>query len=266
MERTDPKSVTSSKSQRILVVAGRDSSGGAGVDADLEAVHWSGASAVVVVTAETQQGSGGLLELGARPPREWSREAERALEEGVDAVKIGLLPGAEHVHAAAELIRGLRCGPKAVPVVVDPVLAPSLGGRFLDEGGVKALRDALLPTGCILTPNIDEAAELTGRDAALLKERPKARLEVAEELIELGAGGVLLKGGHAEGELLELVCEPGADPEWLRFERRKGALRGTGCRHSTAVAVALGRGLGLLDAASAASAWIGSLIEAQRGS
>jgi len=266
VEKTAPRSVTSSKSPRLLIVAGRDSSGGAGVDADLEAARWGGASAVVVVTAETQQEAGGLVELGARPPMEWSREAELALEGGVDAVKIGLLPGAEHVHAAAELIRGLRGGPKVVPVVVDPVLAPTLGGRFLDEGGVEALRESLLPTGCIFTPNLDEAAELTGRDSRILKEDPQARLEAAEELMKLGAGGVLLKGGHAAGELMELVCERGADPEWLRFERRRGTLRGTGCRHSTSVAVSLARGMGLLEAASAACAWIGSLIEAETGS
>jgi hydroxymethylpyrimidine/phosphomethylpyrimidine kinase len=266
VEKTDLKSATSSESPRLLVVAGKDSSGGAGVDADLEAARWAGASAVVVVTAETQQGPGGLVELGARRPGEWAREAELALEAGVDAVKIGLLPGAEHVEAAAELIRKVGGGIKAVPVVVDPVLAPTLGGRFLDEGGVEAFKQALIPTGCVLTPNLEEAAELTGRASSLLAEHPQARLDAAQELMELGAAGVLLKGGHAEGELLELVCAPGVDPEWLSLERRSGSLRGTGCRHSTAVAVSLARGLGLLEAAGVASAWIGSLIGAQGAS
>lgn len=264
MERTDPKSAISSEPPRLLLVAGRDSSGGAGVDADLEAVRWGGANAVVVVTAETQQGAGGLVDLGARLPKEWVREAELALEEGVDAVKFGLLPGAEHVEAASELTRRLRAGSRPVPVVVDPVFAPTLGGRFLDERGVEAFKDALLPAGCVLTPNLMEAAELTGRAPGSLLEDPELRLEAAAQLLELGAAGVLLTGGHAEGELLELVCEAGVDPEWLRLERRQGALRGTGCRHSTAVAVSLARGLGLLEAASAASTWIGSLIEAQR--
>jgi len=258
-----PKSVTSSEPSQLLVVAGRDSSGGAGVDADLDAVRWGGASAVVVVTAETRQGEGGLLELGARPPEDWLREAEAALEAGVDGVKFGLLPGPEHIEAAAELIRGLRGGSRAIPVVVDPIMAPTLGGRFLDERGVEALREALLPTGCVLTPNLDEAAELTRLDLGLLKERPESRLEAAEVLMELGAGGVLLKGGHSEGALLELVCDLGRDPEWLRLERRTGVLRGTGCRHSTAVALGLARGLGLLEAARVAGAWIGSLIDAQ---
>jgi hydroxymethylpyrimidine/phosphomethylpyrimidine kinase len=266
MEKTDPKSATSSEPLRLLVVAGRDSSGGAGVDADLEAVRWGGASAVIVVTAETQQGAEGLLELGARPPREWAREAELALESGVDAIKIGLLPGAEHVEAASQLIQKVRGMAEEIPVVVDPVLAPTLGGRFLDERGVEALKEVLLPAGCILTPNLSEAAELTGRSSSLLMEHHQARIEAAEQLLELGATGVLLKGGHAEGELLELICEPGADPKWLHLERRSGSLRGTGCRHSTAVAVSLARGHGLLEAADAASAWIGSLIGAQGAS
>ena len=262
MEETGRRSVTSSESPQLLVVAGRDSSGGAGVDADLDAVRWGGASAAVVVTAETRQGERGLLELGARPPEDWLREAEAALEAGVDAVKFGLLPGPEHISAAAELVRGLT----AVPVVVDPVMAPTRGGRFLNESGVEALREVLLPTGCVVTPNLDEAAELTGLDSGLLKERPESRLAAAEALMELGAGGVRLKGGHAEGGLSELVCDLGREPEWLRLERRTGTLRGTGCRHSTAVALGLARGLGLLEAARVAGAWIGSLIEAQEGS
>ncbi|MCH2105636.1 MAG: hydroxymethylpyrimidine/phosphomethylpyrimidine kinase, partial [Planctomycetes bacterium] len=140
------------------------------------------------------------------------------------------------------------------------------GGRFLDEQGVKALLEGLVPRGCVLTPNLVEAAELTGRPEGLLKESLDARVEAAEELIERGAGGVLMKGGHAEGALLELVCEPGSAPRWLRLERHAGALRGTGCRHATGVAAALARGASLFDAARSSSAWIGSLIAAQGAS
>ena len=260
MVRTDPKSATSSEPTRLLIIAGRDSSGGAGVVADIEAAKWAGVSARVVVTAEIRQGSEGLVELGARPPREWVEEASRALEDGIEAVKFGLLPGAEHVEAAARLLGEIE---ERVPVVVDPVLAPSLGGRFLDDLGVLALREELLPRGCVLTPNILEAAELTERSLKLLMESPEARVEAAEELIERGAGGVLMKGGHAAGELAELVYEPGREPVWLRLERRSGALRGTGCRHATAVAASLAKGVGLSEAAEVSSAWIGSLFPSQ---
>jgi len=233
---------------------------------DLEAARWAGVSATIVVTAETRQGDGGLVELGARSPEEWKEEAELALEGGVDAIKFGLLPGEEHIEAAAALVQGLREGSAHFPVVVDPVLAPTLGGRFLGERGVQALLEELVPQGCTLTPNLVEAAELTGRPVGSLRDSREARVEAAAELIELGAGGVLLKGGHGEGELLELVYEPGSEPRWLSLERHEGSLRGTGCRHATAVAAALARGEGLFEAAVSSSAWIGSLFAAQGAS
>ncbi|MCH2105877.1 MAG: bifunctional hydroxymethylpyrimidine kinase/phosphomethylpyrimidine kinase, partial [Planctomycetes bacterium] len=116
MEKTDRKSATSSESVQLLVIAGRDSSGGAGVDADLEAARWASADAAVVVTAETLQGEGGLVELGARSPKQWRGEADLALKGGVDAIKFGLLPGEEHVEAAAALVQELREGSADVPV------------------------------------------------------------------------------------------------------------------------------------------------------
>lgn len=261
-----PMSAISSETLRLLVVAGRDSSGGAGVDADLEAARWGGASATVVVTAETLQGERGLEALGAREPSAWMAEAEAALEVGVDAIKIGVLPGSEHVVAAAEFIQGVLGAQPPIPVVVDPVLAPTQGGRFLEEAGVEAFREVLLPTGCFVTPNIDEAAELTGRVPDALREDLEERIAAAQDLMELGAGGVVLKGGHAGGALLDLVCEVRSEPRWLRLERAPGSLRGTGCRHSTCIALGLARGQGLMEAARAAGDWIGSQIAAQDGS
>lgn len=266
MANRDPKSATSSETPRLLVVAGRDSSGGAGVDADLEMARWCGASVDIVVTADTRQGEAGLEELGAREPGAWMREAEAALEAGVHAVKFGLLPGAEHVVAAAELVQGLLEAQPSIPIVVDPVLAPTLGGRFLDQAGVEALLEVLLPTGCVLTPNLEEAAELTGQAPAALQEDLEERIAAAHALMKRGARGVVLKGGHAEGALLDLVCEAGAEPRWLRLERAPGTRRGTGCRHSTCIALGLARGQGLLEAATAAGDRIGSLIRAGSGS
>jgi len=266
MASPDPRSVISSETLRLLVIAGKDSSGGAGVDADLEAVRCCGASAAVVVTAETRQGERGLEALGAREPSAWMVEAKAALEEGVDAIKIGLLPGSGHVVAAAGFIQGaLRVRPE-IPIVVDPVFAPTLGGRFLDQAGVEAFREALLPTGCVLTPNLDEAAELTRRDPDELRDDFEERIAAARALLEFGAGGVVLTGGHAEGELLDLVCEAGSDPRRLPLERVPGAMRGTGCRHSTCIALGLARGQGLMEAATAAGELIGARIKAQSGS
>ncbi len=265
MASPGPRNAISSEPLRLLVVAGRDSSGGAGVDVDLEAARWGGASTAIVVTAETRQGERGLEELGAREASAWMAEAEEALAGGVDAIKFGLLPGAEHVLAAAELIKRALGARPATPVVVDPVLAPTQGGRFLDQAGLEALREVLLPTGCVITPNLDEAAELTGRAPGSLREDLEERIAAAQALIERGAGGVVLKGGHAEGALKDLVCEVGNEPRWLRLERAPGSLRGTGCRHSTWIALGLARGQGLMEAATVAGDWIGSQIKAQSG-
>jgi hydroxymethylpyrimidine/phosphomethylpyrimidine kinase len=262
MATLDPRNAISSEQLRLLVIAGRDSSGGAGVDADREVAREAGISAAIVVTAETRQGEGGLEALGARAVGAWKAEAEAALGEGVGAIKIGLLPGAEHVVAAAELLRGAS----GVPVVVDPVLGPSSGGRFLDEAGVVALCDVLLPMGCVITPNLDEAAELTGRSPAALAANLEERVAAAGTLLECGAGAVVLKGGHGGGDLLDLVWEAGGRPEWLELERVPGALRGTGCRHATSLAIGLGRGLGIAAAARAAAQLVGVRMRAQGGS
>lgn len=263
MASRDRWSAISSEVMSVLVIAGRDSSGGAGVDADLDAARLAGASLRVVVTAETEQCASGLIELGARAPEDWVAEAEAQIELGVSAIKFGLLPGAEHIEAAAKLISRARARRPDLAVVVDPVLGPTHGGRFLDDVGVRALLEILLPTGCVLTPNMDEAAELTGRTIEELSRDLGARIEAAEELLARGARGVVLKGGHSEGPLLDLVCEEGAEPHWLRFERSPGALRGTGCRHATFVAWGLGGGERLVQAASEAGAQIGSLMRSE---
>ena len=118
MASLDRWSAISFEAMSVLVVAGRDSSGGAGVDADLDAARLSGASIRVVVTAETEQGVDGLVELGARAPEEWVAEAEAQIELGVSAIKFGLLPGADHIEAAAKLITRVRA--------LRPGLAPPL--------------------------------------------------------------------------------------------------------------------------------------------
>ena len=264
MASQDRWSAISSEAMSVLVIAGRDSSGGAGVDADLDAARLAGASIRVVVTAETEQCERGLIELGARATEDWVAEAEAQIELGVSAIKFGLLPGVEHIEAAAKLISRVRALRPDIAVVVDPVLGPTHGGRFLDDVAVRALLEVLLPAGCILTPNLDEAAELTSRTIRELSSDLGARIEAAEELLARGARGVVLKGGHAEGPLLDLVCEEGAEPCWLRLERAPGALRGTGCRHATIIAWGLGGGERLVQAASEAGAQIGSLMRSQR--
>jgi hydroxymethylpyrimidine/phosphomethylpyrimidine kinase len=261
---------------RILVVAGHDPSGGAGVDADREAAVYMGAEARCVVTAWTRQDGRRVAALGARDPADWLSEARAELAaEPPAALKSGLLPGASHVRALAVLI-GELCGrsPDA-PVVVDPVLAASSGEPFLDAAGIEALLLELAPLGVVLAPNLPEAARLAGVDLAALARDPRAggdpdagpRVRAAQALLARGAAAVVLKGGHgAEDPVLDLVLAAGAPPRWLGHARvahaQSGGLRGTGCRFATALAAGLASGLPLAEAAARAGEWVAERIAA----
>lgn len=265
---------------RLLVVAGRDSRGRAGIDADREIALALGVRVRLVVTAETIQDERGLVELGARDPEAWLAEALEALVEPPDAIKFGLLPGAEHVRAALKLVRAARAaagrgtkdargGEKrgalgAPPVVIDPVLAPSAGGAFLSREDLDVLADLLLPERLVWTPNVPEAAALAGTDPAALAAGEPARVAAGRSLLERGAGGVVLKGGHAPGpEVVDLVLVPGTPPVRIVRPRLPRRLSGTGCRHASALAIGLARGHSLPEAAREAAGHVAARLEAR---
>ena len=239
----------------VLVIAGSDSSGGAGVDADRDALREFPVEVASVVTAWTRQDESGVVELGAVEPDEWLREARSVIaRERPAALKLGLLPGEEAVRAAAELIAELRATEaSATPVVLDPVIASSSGHRFLDATALSALHE-LVALGPIVTPNLPEVAELTGRQAGGLLEHASERVAVARELLDAGARAVVLKGGHAtESPARDLLVERGRDPVWFEHERLEGrSIRGSGCRFASALAGALACGRTLEEAARAA--------------
>lgn len=240
---------------RVLILGGVDPCGGAGLDADREAAAEVGVQAVCVATAHTDQDDREVRAVGAVEPASWSAAA-RAVGE-VHALKLGLLPGAEHVRAACELARGL-----GVVVVLDPLIASSSGYRFLDEGGLEALRAELLPVVTVVTPNLPEAAELAGQEIAT----PAQRVAAARRLRALGAGAVVLKGGHGgEDPVRDLVLGADGEPHWTEHPRAAGRLRGTGCRFATALAGWLARGRPLLEAAEGAGSYVARRI-AEAGS
>ncbi len=255
----------------ILVVAGQDPTRGAGIDADREAAERFGVEARCIVTARTDQDGLRVRSIGARPVGHWLQEAREALGAGAEgdpgaargpaALKSGLLPGAGAVRAFAALVEDVTRVRGPLPIVVDPLLAASGGEVFLDERGTEALLDELLPRGPIVTPNLPEAARLTGVPLPELQASPAARVQAAERLLERGARAVLLKGGHAPGpEVRDLVLERAREPVWCIRERRSGRLHGSGCRYATAVAAQLARGLALAEAAAAAGGWLGELL------
>ena len=173
---------------------------------------------------------------------------------GVDAIKFGLLPGSDHVRAARDLVRELRrAAGREIPAVVDPVIAASSGGRFLDRAGVESLRRDLVPCGVVLTPNLPETAEIVSAPLIRLITAPDTRLAAARELLALGAVGVVIKGGHGEEDpVQDLVAEPERPARWLDHPRIPATIRGSGCRFATRLAAELGRGASLAEAAEEA--------------
>ncbi len=224
-------------SRYLCACGGVDSSGAAGLDADRDAAEILGFPLRGVPTAWTEQDGGGVR--AVKPVAGWWREVP-----ATGPLKFGLLPGAEHIREAARLVRE--------GTVVDPVIAASSGHLFLDEEALVELRGTLLAAGPIVTPNLPEARILTGR------EEPEA---AARELIAMGARGVVVKGGHAQGrEVSELVLTPGGSPRRLCHPRLAGTLRGSGCRFATALAIGLARGASLEAASMAAAALVAARL------
>ncbi|MBK7642919.1 MAG: bifunctional hydroxymethylpyrimidine kinase/phosphomethylpyrimidine kinase [Planctomycetes bacterium] len=247
----------SARAPRLLVVAGYDPSG-AGIDADREALAGLALDVRLVVTALTEQDAGGVRRIGARGTGLWLPEALRELP--IAALKFGLLPSREDVQAAAELVRAAReaAGEQPIHAVVDPVLASSSGSRFLSREDAREYLRSLLPARVVLTPNLDELAELTGADRERLVHEPQVRVEAARTLLELGAQALVVKGGHgAESPARDLVLERGAPAEWLAHERIPGGkVRGSGCRFAARLAAKLALGASLREAAREASAHV----------
>ncbi|TLM65649.1 MAG: bifunctional hydroxymethylpyrimidine kinase/phosphomethylpyrimidine kinase [Deltaproteobacteria bacterium] len=237
---------------RVLTVAGSDSGGGAGIQADLKTITLLGAfgmSAITVLTAQNTRGVDGVFPAPAAFVR---RQAELVLDDiGADTVKTGMLYAADIVESVAELLA--RYG---LAAVVDPVMIAKGGAPLLREEAMAALRERLLPQTFLLTPNLPEAEALTGRGIATLEEMEAA----ARELHALGARHVLVKGGHRTGDATDLLlC--GGTLYRLPGERVPTAnTHGTGCSYAAALATLLARGEALPAAAQRAKRFIDAAI------
>ncbi len=225
---------------RVLIIAGSDSGGGAGIQADLKAVAALGGHAMTVITALTAQNTTGVL--GIHPaPLDFVEQQFAAVEEdiGCDAVKTGMLHSAELVRLVAGLLAHVR-----VPVVVDPVMVAKGGSRLLAAEAVQAVRAELLPRASLVTPNLDEASELTGRPV-----EDRADMEAAaRELVALGAGAALVKGGHLQGEPGDLLFD-GQEVHFFSAPRIDTPhTHGTGCTLASALAALLAQGWDLVPA------------------
>lgn len=242
---------------RVLSIAGSDSGGGAGIQADLKTFAALGCYGMTAITALTAQNSLGVRAIHGVPPEMLRAQIDAVMEDiGAHAVKIGMLHAPEIVQTVADAIdrHSLQ------NVVLDPVMVATSGAVLIDNPAIAILVRELFPRALLVTPNLDEASLLVGR--TLHDERDMQA--AAQELLVMGAQAVLIKGGHLAGELVcDLLLVKGSAPHWMRAPRIKTAnTHGTGCTLSSAIAAHLALGAGLLEAVEESRGYVRVALQA----
>jgi hydroxymethylpyrimidine/phosphomethylpyrimidine kinase len=240
---------------RVLTIAGSDSGGGAGIQADLKTFAALGCYGMTAITALTAQNTIGVRGIHGVPAEFLKAQIQAVVEDiGVDAVKIGMLHAPGIVDVVAWAIDHYRLR----NVVLDPVMVATSGDRLIAQETVAVLVAKLFPKASIITPNLDEAALLLNRTIAGVGELNQA----ASDLLQLGATAVLLKGGHLAGDdVVDVLLRPGVAPQHLASKRIASRnVHGTGCTLSSAIAAHLALGYALEEAVVLARAFILSAI------
>lgn len=243
-----------------LTIAGSDSSGGAGIQADLKtfsALGVYGASVLTALTAQNTQGVQGVLSVPADFVTAQMTSVLDDLE--VRAIKTGMLADTAIIRA---VVTGLARLQQAIPLVVDPVMVATSGDLLLARDAVETMKSELLPRATLVTPNLPEAAALLG--CAIAADEGEAQTQL-KALTRLGAGAVLLKGGHGDGpEAVDLLAVDGVVHRLAAQRVTTRNTHGTGCTLSAAIAANLATGSRLLDAVTAAKAYVHEAISAGR--
>lgn len=239
--------------KHLLTIAGSDSSGGAGIQADLKTFAAHGTFGMSVITAVTAQNTQGVTLVQDISPEVVKGQIEAVFDDiRVDAVKIGMVSRPETIHTIAETLKKY----KPAIVVVDPVMISKSGFPLLQPEACETLIKELLPLATLLTPNLPEAEAIAGMKVTSKKEmRP-----VAEKLISLGAKAVLVKGGHLEDTADDLLFD-GLEEKWFPGERiATKNTHGTGCTLSSSLAANLALGLKVEEAVKASKAYVTEAI------
>jgi hydroxymethylpyrimidine/phosphomethylpyrimidine kinase len=244
---------------RLLVIAGSDSSAGAGIQADLKTAQAFGVYAQTAVTAVTVQDTNGVHGVETISAFAVKRQIEVALGDiGADAVKLGMLGSGPIAASVADALENI-----SLPLVLDPVLVSSSGRRLLDDGGIGILKSRLLPQAYLVTPNWPECEVLTG----IRPDSDVAMENAAKSLAQIGARNILIKGGHGDGaSVRDVLIE--ADGRISVFESPRQDTRhthGTGCVLSTAIACGLAQGKTLVDAVRLAHDFVQNAIRTAPG-
>ena len=240
-----------------LTIAGSDPSGGAGIQADLKTFHQHGVYGEAAITLLTVQNTQIVTRVEVLPPSFVVEQIRAAIEDiPPGAAKTGALGGADVVAAVS--IEAKRF---TFPLIVDPVMVSKHGAPLMAEAARNAVRDLLLPLSTLLTPNLHEAAALTG----LTVDSPAAMREAARRLCDMGCKSVLVKGGHLPGEALDILLHDGEFHELSAPRIDTRHTHGTGCTYSAAITAEMAKGASLPDAVHRAKAFITRAIQTNPG-
>jgi hydroxymethylpyrimidine/phosphomethylpyrimidine kinase len=245
---------------RVLIVAGSDSGGGAGIQADIKAVTALDGFAMTAITALTAQNTQGVFGVHPVPPAFIRQQIEVVMRDlGADAVKTGMLGDSATIETVCDALADFA---PSAPLVLDPVMVAKGGHNLLAQDAVATLRQRLLPQAAVITPNLPEAEALSG-----MTIRSVADMRVAAAaLLALGVPAVLLKGGHLEGDtLVDLLVTADGIEEFSGTRIRTRHTHGTGCTLASAVAAGLAQGMRLRDAVARARAYVRAAIAAAPG-
>ena len=237
-----------------LTIAGSDSGGGAGIQADLKTFAALGVFGTSALTAITAQNTLGVTAVHEIPPEIVAAQIDAVLTDiGADAVKTGMISSSENIRVVAAKVRehGIST------LVVDPVMVATSGDRLLREDAVDALRTDLLPLATVATPNLPEAAVLIGREVSSLE----GMREAARAIVDLGVRSVIVKGGHLDGDAVDVFYDGSTFTELPARRIATTSTHGTGCTLASAIAALLARGEPLDSAISNAKVYVTAAIE-----
>lgn len=233
---------TPSKPPRVLAIAGSDSSGGAGIQADIKTITMLSGYAMTALTSVTAQNSVGVQAITPLQPHFIATQIQSCVDDiGVEAIKIGMVQYVTMVDAIAEVLTGVD-----VPIVLDPVFMSTSGAQLIDEEALTAIRAKLFPLATLITPNLPELEKLTGA----MPKRADALGDVAKAFADEVGCAVLAKGGHGvDKKIYDVLAKPGEEPVSFAHERIDTPhTHGTGCTLSSAIATLLAHGQPLENA------------------
>ena len=242
--------------KKAMTIAGSDSGGGAGIQADLKAFAANGVHGTSAITAITAQNTVAVTDALALPPSLVANQIDAIVDDiGADAVKTGMLPNAAIIETVADRIRAHALS----PVVIDPVMVTSSGARLLEDDAVEAIRAALMPLATLVTPNMREAAVLTGAPVETIDDMRRAARYLVEST---GAQAVLVKGGHLDGPATDVLFDGSEFTEFTEERIDTTSNHGTGCTLASTIAANLAKGADLPTAVANAKAYVTNAMRA----